>query len=67
MKYLLLPLLVVALLWIISIAWFNRRKSPGDNHSGGDGGSGDSGGSFSSSSCDSSDGGCGGGDGGGGD
>jgi len=64
MKYLLLPLLVVALLWIISIAWFNRRKSPGNNR---DSGGGDTGGGFSSSGCDGHDGGCDGGDGGGGD
>lgn len=69
MKYLFLILLVVALLWIVSIAWANRRKSPYDSRDrGGDGGGGggDSGGGSFSSSCDSSDGGCGGGDGGGG-
>ncbi|OGS98434.1 MAG: hypothetical protein A3F73_09465 [Gallionellales bacterium RIFCSPLOWO2_12_FULL_59_22] len=63
MKYIVLILLIVALLWIASIAWANRRsKSPYD---GGSGSGGDSGGS-SSSSCNGSDGGCGGGDGGGG-
>ncbi|HZW26392.1 MAG TPA: hypothetical protein VFF26_13005 [Gallionella sp.] len=62
MKYLVLILLGALLLWLVSVARSNRRKSPYDR--GGDGGSsGDSGGS---SHCDS-DGGCGGGDGGGGD
>ncbi len=63
MKYLFLIVLVLALLWIASIARANRRKSPYGNRDGG--GGGDASGS-SSSSCNSSDGGCGGGDGGGG-
>ena len=67
MKYLILILLAVALLWIASIAWASRRKPPCDSGDGG--GSGDSGGGFLSSNCDSNNGdsGCGGGDGGGGD
>jgi hypothetical protein len=65
MKYLFLILLVAALLWIVSIAWTNRRKPPHANRDSG-GSGGDSGGS-SSSSCGSSDSACGGGDGGGGD
>ncbi|WP_435628503.1 hypothetical protein [Candidatus Ferrigenium straubiae] len=40
MKYLILILLAVALLWIASIAWANRRKSPHDNRDGGGGGGG---------------------------
>lgn len=64
MKYLILILLVVALLWIASIALANRRMSPNANRDN-SGGGGDSGGSFSSG-CNSHDGGCGGGDGGGG-
>ncbi len=52
MKYIVLILLAVALLWIVSIAWANRRsKSPYDGGS-------------SSSSCNGGDGGYGGGDGG---
>lgn len=61
MKYFFLILLVVALLWTISIARANRRKSPYDNRDSRGGGGGDSGGSFFSSGCDGSDGGCGGG------
>ncbi|HEU0219656.1 MAG TPA: hypothetical protein VFQ98_02475 [Gallionella sp.] len=38
MKYLILILLVTALLWIVSIAWANRRKSPCDNRDSGGGG-----------------------------
>ena len=71
MKYLLLILLVVALLWIVSIAWTNRRKSPYANSDSGSGGSdsggGGSCGGFFSPDCGGSDGGCSGGDGGGGD
>jgi len=59
MKFLFLILLIAVLLWIISIAWSSRRKSPYDNSSGGNSGSG-----YSTSSCASHDGGCGGGDGG---
>jgi len=71
MKYFILFLLAVALLWIVSIAWTNRRKSPYANRDSGSGGSdsgaGDSCGGFFSPDCGSSDGGCSGGDGGGGD
>lgn len=64
MKFIILILLVALLVWVVSIAWANRRKSPYDNRDSG-GGSGDSGDSFSSH-CHSSDSGCDGGDGGGG-
>ena len=63
MKYILLILLIATLLWIVSIAWSNRRKPSCDNR---DSSGGNSGRGFSSSSCDGHDGGCGGGDGGGG-
>jgi len=63
MKYLLMIVLIIALLWIASITWTSRRKSPCYNR---DSGGGDSGGSYSSPNCDSHDGGCGGGDDGGG-
>ena len=63
MKYFILLLLAVALLWIASIAWANRRKSPHANRDSGgsDSGGGDSCGGFFSPDCGSSDGGCGGG------
>lgn len=73
MKFIVLILLGALVVWVISIAWANRRKSPYDNRdSGGGSGGGDSGDSFSSHCNDSDSGGCdsggcdGGGDGGGG-
>ncbi len=72
MKFIILIPLIALLVWVLSIAWANRRKSPYDNSDSSGGYSGDSGDSFSSH-CHGSDTSCegggdsGGGDGGGGD
>ncbi len=67
MKIILPILLIIALLWIASVAWSNRRKSTyGGN--GSDGSSvGDSCDTFFSPDCGSDNGACSGGDSGGGD
>ena len=38
MKFIILILLVALVVWVVSIAWTNRRKSPYDNRDSGGGG-----------------------------
>ena len=64
MKFFIVLLLVIFVLWIISIAWKNRRNTDGDS---GTSGPDIAGNDHSSSHCNDSNGSCdGGGDGGGG-